>query len=143
MEYKDSKVYGRLEHMRELLDDIREQSFYNGQIVENSVKVCEGRTPEWDSLPYDAKTLGLDMRSVFGVERLYRHQVSAIKGYLEGRNVVLNTSTSSGKSLVYQLVIINGLVKNNESCYMVIFPTKVSCYAESLKVCVREIDQAG
>ncbi|PKU69922.1 DEAD-box ATP-dependent RNA helicase 32 [Dendrobium catenatum] len=60
-----------------------------------------------------------------GITRLYSHQAEAIKSSLSGKNVVVATSTSSGKSLCYNIPVIEALSKDMEACAIYIFPTKL------------------
>lgn len=57
-------------------------------------------------------------------ENFYSHQADAINSLHQGENVIITTSTSSGKSLIYQLAAIDLLLKDPESTFMYIFPTK-------------------
>ncbi len=59
-----------------------------------------------------------------GIEALYTHQAEAVDHVLEGRNVVVATATASGKSLCYQLPIIEQLASEPESTALLVFPTK-------------------
>ncbi|MBW2260996.1 MAG: DEAD/DEAH box helicase [Deltaproteobacteria bacterium] len=59
-----------------------------------------------------------------GIERLYTHQAEAVDHVLEGRNVVVATPTASGKSLCYQLPIIEQLAHEPDATALLIFPTK-------------------
>lgn len=111
--------------MEELLEQITKQEFYCNQIVTNSVKVREVRNPVTADIPDGIINPTLDIKSAFNIERLYMHQSRAIESFHNGYNIVLNTSTSSGKSLVYQVAIINSLIKDKDFCCIVIFPTKV------------------
>ena len=46
-----------------------------------------------------------------GISRLYRHQAEALAGCRRGENVVIATPTASGKSLVYNLALMETLGK--------------------------------
>ncbi|XP_061350533.1 uncharacterized protein LOC133295696 isoform X2 [Gastrolobium bilobum] len=59
-----------------------------------------------------------------GVSKLYSHQAESIQASLHGKNVVVATMTSSGKSLCYNLPVLEVLCKNSSSCALYIFPTK-------------------
>ncbi len=61
---------------------------------------------------------------VTGVERLYAHQAQAIKLALSGKNVVLSTSTASGKTLSYQIPVLDRLVKDPQARAIFLFPLK-------------------
>ena len=62
--------------------------------------------------------------TVRGVERLWTHQVEAIEHLRDGTHVVLATSTASGKSLCYQLPILDPLVRGEPATALLVFPTK-------------------
>lgn len=55
----------------------------------------------------------------------YIMQAESICASISGKNVVVATSTSSGKSLCYNIPILEELSKNLSSCALYIFPTKV------------------
>ncbi|XP_054806101.1 uncharacterized protein LOC129308773 isoform X2 [Prosopis cineraria] len=59
-----------------------------------------------------------------GISKLYSHQAESIKASFSGKNVVVSTMTSSGKSLCYNLPVLEWLSKNQSSCALYIFPTK-------------------
>lgn len=59
-----------------------------------------------------------------GIERLYSHQAQAIRNVLEGNNVVVATPTASGKTLIYNAVTLNALIKNPSARSLYLFPTK-------------------
>jgi len=59
-----------------------------------------------------------------GIEQLYTHQAAAFRLAEAGRNVVMVTPTSSGKTLCYNLPILNSLVQNPEARALYLFPTK-------------------
>ena len=59
-----------------------------------------------------------------GIEKLYTHQAEAFRLAREGRNLVVVTPTASGKTLCYNLPILNALVENPETRAMYLFPTK-------------------
>ncbi|MFL7793054.1 MAG: DEAD/DEAH box helicase [Anaerolineae bacterium] len=72
---------------------------------------------------------GLDARLVTaiqnqGIEQLYVHQGQAMEAALAGEHVVLATSTASGKTLAYNLPILNALLDDPSACALYLFPTK-------------------
>ena len=74
--------------------------------------------PEW-VLP--------ELRAVLeeqGVAKLYAHQVAVAQAAWEGRDVVVSTGTSSGKSLGYRLPILSRLAQDSTACALYITPTK-------------------
>ncbi len=59
------------------------------------------------------------------ITQMFTHQAKAIDTVLAGRNVVVSTSTASGKSLCYNIPILEALVQDRRACALYMFPTKV------------------
>lgn len=59
-----------------------------------------------------------------GIERLYAHQADAVEAALRGENVVLATGTASGKTLAYNLPILQRRLAEPDSTAIYLFPTK-------------------
>ncbi|MCX5772387.1 MAG: DEAD/DEAH box helicase [Candidatus Hydrogenedentes bacterium] len=71
----------------------------------------------------------LDMRLIEalqkrGVHHLYTHQAEAIEAVLAGENVCVVTPTASGKTLCYNVPVLNRLLGNPEARALYLFPTK-------------------
>ncbi|XP_028763598.1 uncharacterized protein LOC114721875 isoform X2 [Neltuma alba] len=76
---------------------------------------------------YAELELSENMKSVLhhmGISKLYSHQAESIEASFSGKNVVVSTMTSSGKSLCYNLPVLEWLSRNQSSCALYIFPTK-------------------
>ncbi|MDD4615073.1 MAG: DEAD/DEAH box helicase, partial [Caldisericia bacterium] len=56
--------------------------------------------------------------------QLYSHQADAVEAVRSGSHVMLTTPTASGKTLSYNLPILEGLLLNPEARALYIFPTK-------------------
>ena len=69
-----------------------------------------------------------------GIEKLYLHQAEAINALLAGENVVVSAGVASGKSLVYQSVILNKIVQNQQSRALLLFPTKALAQDQAQKM---------
>ena len=81
----------------------------------------------------------------FGPRRLYRHQAQAIRAVLEGANVVISTGPASGKSLCYNLPVVEALLEDRSACALYLFPTKALAQDQlrNLKELGREIERIG
>ena len=62
--------------------------------------------------------------SARGITGIYSHQAKAINDLWDNQNVIVSTSTASGKSLVYQVPIIDALEHDQNIKALYIFPTK-------------------
>ncbi len=59
-----------------------------------------------------------------GIEELYSHQVQGISLLRQGLNVVIMTPTASGKSLIYNIPVIESILENPQTRALYIFPLK-------------------
>src|SRR4029077_12121433 len=59
-----------------------------------------------------------------GVEQLYSHQAKAFEAVAKGEHLVVVTPTASGKTLCYNLPVLQALVQQPESRVLYLFPTK-------------------
>ena len=88
----------------------------------------------WEELParpaqYAPFPEGLDPRLVpvlqrRGVHQLYSHQAHAVREVLAGRDVVVVTPTASGKTMCYNLPVLQRILQNEDSRALYLFPTK-------------------
>src|SRR5205085_11659168 len=59
-----------------------------------------------------------------GIARLYSHQAESFDRIQAGSNVVIVTPTASGKTLCYNLPVLNLLMRDDGARAMYLFPTK-------------------
>jgi DEAD/DEAH box helicase domain-containing protein len=59
-----------------------------------------------------------------GIEAPYTHQAAAYAAASAGRNVVVVTPTASGKTLCYNLPVLDAVAKNEAARALYLFPTK-------------------
>ena len=59
-----------------------------------------------------------------GIPSLYTHQAAAINEVLHGNNVMVATSNASGKSLCYDIAILQMLLTETDGRALCLFPTK-------------------
>lgn len=122
----------------EIVQEIKESSWYTGQIVPDGHRVFEAQEPVYGELDF---LLSQDMVNALfnakNITQFYAHQTEAINSLHAGRNVVVATSTSSGKSLIYQLPVLHALEQNHHTRAMYIFPTKA--LAQDQKRSLREM----
>jgi DEAD/DEAH box helicase domain-containing protein len=98
------------------------QSGYNGQIA-----YLENIPPREAVYAETKKTLNPDVEAVLRKKRiypLYLHQAKAIDIAHSGENVMIATSSASGKSLCYNIPVIEEIISNPASRALYLFPTK-------------------
>ena len=65
-----------------------------------------------------------DALSSQGIDALYEHQATALDALAGGSHVVVATGAASGKSLCYQLPILDALLSDRTARSLLLFPTK-------------------
>jgi len=87
-------------------------------------RVFEKQEGQYGPLPDFLHPLLKEALKMAGIERLYSHQAEAIDAVYAGKNVVVVTPTASGKTLCYNLPVLNGRLRQPSSKALYLFPTK-------------------
>lgn len=67
-------------------------------------------------------------------QRLYSHQVEALRLAFAGKNVVLQTPTASGKSLCYLLPVFSRLLTDKDATALFVYPMKALAFDQRKKI---------
>ncbi len=59
-----------------------------------------------------------------GIHQLYTHQAHAVREVMAGRDIVVVTPTASGKTMCYNLPVLNAILRNPDARALYLFPTK-------------------
>jgi DEAD/DEAH box helicase domain-containing protein len=86
--------------------------------------VIPARAAELAPLPGDLRPELAAALAARGIERLYSHQAEAYSHVRAGRHVVVVTPTASGKTLCYNLPVLQRLLEHPEARALYLFPTK-------------------
>src|SRR5689334_992019 len=78
-----------------------------------------------------------------GIERLYTHQAQAVDAALAGENVVVVTPTASGKTLCYNLPVLQACRADQFARALYLFPTKALAQdqAAALGTLIGQLDE--
>lgn len=111
--------------IQDIILDLQSCPWYTGQIVAGGHRVFEPQPAVYGDLTFRlSQDLVNALYNSRGIIRFYAHQAEALNHLASGNNVVVTTSTSSGKSLVYQLPVLHALEQDHSARAMYIFPTK-------------------
>ncbi|KAH8681064.1 hypothetical protein BX600DRAFT_445677 [Xylariales sp. PMI_506] len=109
----------------EIVEELKNSPWYTGQIVPDGHRVFDAQEPVYGDLEFLlSQDLVNALYNAKGITQFYAHQTEAINKLEAGQHVVVSTSTSSGKSLIYQLPVLHALEKDPHTRAMYIFPTK-------------------
>ncbi|MFW9988132.1 MAG: DEAD/DEAH box helicase, partial [Candidatus Odinarchaeota archaeon] len=105
----------------EFLHFIKEQDYYNNQICHiEHIPAQKARFTTISKPLRKRLQRWLDKNNI----KLWSHQVEAIDKIREGKNIVIMTSTASGKSLCYNLPVLQSILEEPKTTALYIFPTK-------------------
>lgn len=109
----------------EIVEELKQSSWYTGQIVPDGHRVFDAVEPSYGDLSFLlSQDLVNALYNAKGITQFFAHQAEAINSLHDNHHVVVSTSTSSGKSLIYQLPVLYALEKDHDTRAMYIFPTK-------------------
>lgn len=109
-------------NLEQFLDKIKIDVSMAGNITE--WRIMPEKQPVYFPFPSDVDPMLVEALKTKGVKQLYSHQFEAWNKIQEGKNIVVVTPTASGKTLCYNLPVLDAVLKNEESRAMYIFPTK-------------------
>ena len=104
------------------LNHIKEQSFYQNQVIH--VERLGVRQAEYRSLERPLLRSLVEAVQAGGTARLYAHQAEAIDAARAGKDVVVATGTASGKTLCYNLPVLEAALLDSNTRALYLFPTK-------------------
>src|SRR5919202_1151148 len=87
----------------------------------------------WDALLEEGRGERLEALRRTGVEQLYSHQAEALASAREG-NTIVTTGTASGKSLAFNLPVLDTLAHDRRARALYIYPTKALAQDQARKL---------
>ncbi|KAG4410965.1 hypothetical protein IFR04_015900 [Cadophora malorum] len=109
----------------EIINELKESEWYTQQIVPDGHRVFDPQEAIYGDLNFLlSQDLVNALYNTKNITQLYAHQAEAINNLHAGHHVIVSTSTSSGKSLIYQLPVLHELEQDHSTRAMYIFPTK-------------------
>jgi DEAD/DEAH box helicase domain-containing protein len=88
------------------------------------IRIFKKREGQYRPFPNSLHSILKEALKAKGIERLYSHQAEAIEAVQEGKDVVIVTPTASGKTLCYNLPVLNSKLAMPFSKAFYLFPTK-------------------
>ncbi|PLR82691.1 DEAD/DEAH box helicase [Bacillus sp. V33-4] len=108
----------RKKTLAELIDELRK----NENIVNwHEIEPQEARTKPIPDAVHERIKAALSKR---GIDELYSHQFTAFQALQKGENIVAVTPTASGKTLCYNLPVLQAIAEDETNRALYLFPTK-------------------
>src|SRR6516164_5748032 len=96
---------------------------HGGEVL-TAVRHYPAREALWAEFP---EWVHGDVRAAYndkGIRQLYTHQAAAAEAVHAGKNVVIVTPTASGKTLCYNLPVLDAILVDTDTRALYLFPTK-------------------
>lgn len=104
------------------LNSLKSHHTYDGQIVH--IEHIQPRKASYAGLDKPLTGALQNCLDEHGLTSLYSHQAEAINKAREGKNVVVATPSASGKTLCYNIAVLEAILAEKKSCALYLFPTK-------------------
>ena len=113
-----------------VLDYLKMDPSYKNQIVH--VERIPGRAAIFAELSPPALPIDLERRleKSLGLQTFYLHQARAIDALRSGKHAVVSTSTASGKSVIFNIPVLEAVLLEPQTTALYLFPTKVNNYVD-------------
>ena len=95
----------------------------NGEVL-TAVHHIPAREAQWADFPAWVNPDLVSAYAAKGIRRLYTHQAAAAEAVHASENVVIVTPTASGKTLCYNLPVLNDVLEHPDTRALYLFPTK-------------------
>jgi DEAD/DEAH box helicase domain-containing protein len=111
-----------LERVREIVEQLAARD-RSGEVL-TAVHHIPAREAKFAPMPDWVRAELASAYAEKGVGRLYTHQAAAAAAVHAGHNTVVVTPTASGKTLCYNLPVLNAVLENPDTRALYLFPTK-------------------
>ena len=95
----------------------------DGEVL-TAVRHYPAREAQWAGFPDWVHAELSAAYNAKGIRQLYTHQAAAAEAVHAGKNVVIVTPTASGKTLCYNLPVLDAILANDDTRALYLFPTK-------------------
>ena len=113
---------GREENLHKALEILRDEALKTDSLTAiKHLPAQEGRYADYPAEVHPALVSALKDK---GFERLYSHQHACWEAVKKGGNPVVVTPTASGKTLCYNLPVLDAILKDPSARALYLFPTK-------------------
>ena len=109
-------------NLPQILDDLRQDRYFQDCI--SHWEVIPSRNAIYSEFPGSINPRIKSVLQKRGINKLYSHQATAIENIHSNKNVVIVTPTASGKTLCYNLPVVNAILEKPETRALYLFPTK-------------------
>ncbi len=109
-------------NVAQIVDRLREDRRFNCNLT--AWKTIPAQAARYAGFPEKLHRKLVEGLAKRGIHDLYTHQREAVEAVLEGENICVVTPAASGKTLCYNIPVLNRLLENPKARALYLFPTK-------------------
>jgi DEAD/DEAH box helicase domain-containing protein len=109
-------------NVAQIVDDLQKDAAFRQSLT--AWKTLPARPARYAPFPEGLEPRLVEGLAGRGIHQLYTHQAEAVDAILKGENVCVVTPTASGKTLCYNIPVLNRLIQNPKARALYLFPTK-------------------
>lgn len=117
-----NKLTGKVASIDEMIDLVRSTPELMSQVT--YWHTIPPRDPSYEPFPVRIHPILEAALKEKGIDGLYTHQAQSFREVMAGRHLVTVTPTASGKTLCYNLPVLNGILEDEGARALYLFPTK-------------------
>lgn len=122
-----------------ILEAVKDLSWYRGQIVH--IEPLPSRSPSYAELSPPLPDVLNRYLAASGIARLYAHQAELIRLARSGKNAIITSGTASGKTLAFNLPVVEALAQDPSATALYLYPLKA--VTENQRQVLLSIEQAS
>ncbi|RMF60681.1 MAG: DEAD/DEAH box helicase [Calditrichaeota bacterium] len=109
-------------NLPQILEQLRSDPRFMANVT--AWKILSAQDARYAPFPPNMRAELVDALQKRGIRQLYSHQAEAVELVIQGKNVAVVTPTASGKTLCYNLPVLNTVLEDAEARALYLFPTK-------------------
>jgi DEAD/DEAH box helicase domain-containing protein len=117
-----NRLTGKVSSMREMIEWVKQTPELMSQVTH--WQTIKPRDAQMAPFPHDLHIGVIASLRAKGIEGLYSHQAASYEAVRQGKHIVTVTPTASGKTMCYNLPVLQGILENDSARALYLFPTK-------------------
>lgn len=110
-----------MKDIENLINELKKENFYKNQI--KKIITIPKKLPKFDSEILLSMSIKKYLEK-YNIKNLYTHQAAAIKQIRNGKNTAIITPTASGKTLIFNISVLEKIEKDSSTNGLFIYPAK-------------------
>lgn len=117
-----NRLTGKVSSMAEMIDWVKTTPELMSQVTHwHTIQPCDPKLAPFPDGLHEGIIQALRDKGIHG---LYTHQASSYEAVMQGKNIVTVTPTASGKTMCYNLPVLQGVLNDDSTRALYLFPTK-------------------